>query len=127
MFKRLADVVNDYNNSGQGKAVLQEYNESTGNVYILCVVTGLMCWVHEKILQAGELCYIDASSSFKPLNTSITLLYTSCVIGTLSLRLFITSNEMEITLEKAINLLKLSSSHMPFLDVVRDRDPVSEI
>lgn len=106
MFKRLVDIVNDYNNSGQGKAILQEYSMDTGNAYILCVVTGLMCRVHEKVLQAGELCYMDASSSFEPLNTSITLFYTSCLIGALPLGLFITSDELEITLEKAINLLK---------------------
>ncbi|PKC72096.1 hypothetical protein RhiirA1_452730 [Rhizophagus irregularis] len=50
---------------------------------------------------------MDASSSFEPLNNSITLLYTSCTIGALPLGLFITSDESEITLEKALNLLKL--------------------
>ncbi|CAB5385354.1 unnamed protein product [Rhizophagus irregularis] len=80
MFRRLAEVVNDYNNSGKG--------------------------VHEKILQSSEICYMDASASFEPLNTSITLLYTSCAIGALPLGLFITSDELEITLEKALNLLK---------------------
>ena len=62
--------------------------------------------MHEKIPQAGEICYVDASSSFEHLNTSITLLYTSCTVGALPLGLFITSDELEITLEKAINLLK---------------------
>ncbi len=66
-----------------------------------------MCRVHEKVLQAGELCYVDALASFDPLNFSITLLYTSCMVGTLPLGLFITLNELEITLEKAINLLKM--------------------
>ena len=61
-----------------------------------------MCHVHEKVPQAGELCYMDASASFDPLNTSITLLYTSCAAGALPLRLFITSDELEITLEKAV-------------------------
>src|SRR4051812_41036594 len=49
---------------------------------------------------------MDASASFEPLNTSITLFYTSCAVGALPLALFITSDELEITLEKAINLLK---------------------
>ena len=49
---------------------------------------------------------MDASSSFEPLNNSITRFYTSCAIGALSLGLFITSDEFEVTLEKAINLLK---------------------
>ncbi|CAB5394994.1 unnamed protein product [Rhizophagus irregularis] len=101
MFKRLEEVVNDYNNSGHGKAILQEYDSRTGKAFILCVVTNLMNRVHERVLQSGELCYMDASASFEPLNTSITLLYTSCMVGALPLGLFITSDESEITLEKA--------------------------
>src|SRR3954470_21626194 len=49
---------------------------------------------------------MDASASFELLNTSITLFYTSCAVEALPLALFITSDELEITLEKAINLLK---------------------
>src|SRR5436305_5881470 len=105
MFKRLAEVVNDFNNSGRGKAIIQEYNANDKKSFILCVVTSFMCRVHEKICQAGELCYMNASSSFESLNNSITLFYTSCVIGALPLELFITSDEFEVTLEKAINLL----------------------
>ncbi len=50
---------------------------------------------------------MDASSLFEPLNTSITLLYTSCEISVLPLGLFITSDELEITLKKALNLFKI--------------------
>jgi hypothetical protein len=53
-----------------------------------------------------KFCYMDTSASFEPLNTSITLLYTSCAVGALPLRLFIISDELEIILEKALNLLK---------------------
>jgi hypothetical protein len=65
-----------------------------------------MSRVHEKILQSAEICYMDASASFELLNTPITLLYTSCVVGALPLGLFITSDELQITLERALNLLK---------------------
>src|SRR6266498_2596365 len=58
------------------------------------------------ILFIGEICYMDASASFEPLNTSITLFYTSCAVGALPIALFVTSDELKITLEKAINLLK---------------------
>lgn len=114
MLKRLGEVVNDYNNSGRGKAVLQEYDSCTGKALILCVMTSLMSRVHEKILQSGKLCYMDALASFESLNTSITLLYTSCVVGALPLGLFITSDELEITLEKALNLLKTILSQYAF-------------
>ncbi|PKK56361.1 hypothetical protein RhiirC2_800185 [Rhizophagus irregularis] len=75
IFRRLAEVVNDYNNSGKGRAILQEYDS-------------------------------HASASFEPLNTSITLLYTSCAVRALPFGLFITSDKLKITLEKALNLLK---------------------
>ncbi|CAG8629716.1 19316_t:CDS:2 [Gigaspora margarita] len=99
MFDRMQEIVTlYYNNSGKGKAILQTYNSSTTTPFILCIVTNLMKRVHEKIRQAGELCYFDASAAFDPPNTSITLLYTSA---------FLTSDETEITIESAINLLKI--------------------
>ncbi|CAG8697421.1 17913_t:CDS:2, partial [Funneliformis caledonium] len=97
MFERLAELVQDYNDSGQRKAVLQEYDAHAGKAFILCIITSLMCRVHEKVLQEGELCYVDALASFDPLNSSITLLYTSCTVGALPLGLFVTSDELEIT------------------------------
>ena len=67
MFERLAVVVQDYNSSGKGRAVLQEYDVHVGKAFILCVVTNLMCRVHERVPQVAELCYMDASASFDPL------------------------------------------------------------
>jgi hypothetical protein len=111
MFERLSKAVDDYNSSGSGKAVLQEFDACTKKAFILYVVTGLMSRVHEKVSQAGEICYMDASASFEPLNTSVTLLYTSCVIGALPLGLFITSDESEITLENAVYSLLLTKNY----------------
>ena len=85
MFERLAITVENYNKSGQGRAILQEYDANTKKSFILCIVTNLMARVHEKVRQAGEICYMDASASFDPLNNSITLLYTSCAVGALPL------------------------------------------
>lgn len=65
MFERLGSMVKLYNNSGREKAVLQEYDALTGKAFILCIVTGLMCQVHERILQASELYYMDALASFE--------------------------------------------------------------
>ena len=59
---------------------------------------------------------MNALSSFDPLNSSITLFYTSCTVGALPLGLFIILDELEITLEKAINLLKQFFHHMLSLD-----------
>ena len=61
-----------------------------------------MSRVHEKVPQAAEICYVDASASFESLNTSITLIYTSCAMRALPLGLFVTSDESKVTLEKAV-------------------------
>ena len=58
------------------------------------------------IFNIGELCYVDALAAFELLNISVMLFCTSCVVEALSLALFITSDEFEVTLEKAMNLLK---------------------
>ncbi len=50
---------------------------------------------------------MNTSASFDPLNSSITLFYTSCAVEALLLGLFITSDEFEIILEKVMNLLKM--------------------
>lgn len=65
-----------------------------------------MSQVHEQIMQTGKICYVDASASFESLNTSITLFYTSCIVGALPLGLFIISDEREVTIKRAITLLK---------------------
>ncbi len=49
IFECLAKVIKDYNNLDQGKAVLQEYDMNSEKVFILCIVTNLICQVHEKI------------------------------------------------------------------------------
>ena len=58
IFRCLANIVNDYNNLDQGKAVLQEYNLHIGKAFILYMITSLMSHVYEKILQSDEICYI---------------------------------------------------------------------
>ncbi|CAG8538405.1 36199_t:CDS:2 [Gigaspora margarita] len=100
------EVVNLYNNSDNGKAVFQVYNSLKQTPFILCIVTNLMKRVHEKIYQASELCYFDASAAFDQLNTSITLLYTNCAAGALPLGIFLTSDESDVTIKNALNLLK---------------------
>ncbi|GES89782.1 hypothetical protein GLOIN_2v1883854 [Rhizophagus clarus] len=74
--------------------------------------------------QAAEICYVDASTSFEPLNTSITLLYTSCAIGALPLGLIVTSDELEITLEKAFNMLKTILPPHAFYGCGPQTDPI---
>ncbi|CAG8673743.1 44306_t:CDS:2, partial [Gigaspora margarita] len=103
---RLKHEVDNYNNSGQGCAILQEYNSQSSNAFILYIVTNLMSRVYEKIRQSNKLCHVNASASFELLNISITLFYTSCIAGALPLGLIIISDELKITLEKGFNLLK---------------------
>ena len=38
MFEHLAAIVEDYNRSGQGRAIMQEYDAKSGKAFILCIV-----------------------------------------------------------------------------------------
>ncbi|CAG8538133.1 11952_t:CDS:2 [Dentiscutata erythropus] len=96
IFKRLEIVVKNYNSLGCRKAVLQKYDARVETSFIFCIVMGLMCCVYKKISQASELYYMDVLAFFDPLNTSVTLLYTSCTAGALSLGLFIISDEFKL-------------------------------
>ncbi|RGB43005.1 hypothetical protein C1646_750389 [Rhizophagus diaphanus] len=122
MFERLTEVIDNYNSLGNGRAIMQEYDAQAGKAFILCIMTSLMCRIHKKILQAGELCYVNFSASFNPLNTSITLLYTNCTAGALPLEVLITSDELEITLEKRTTIeneyLVLSTKDIAYFYVV---------
>jgi hypothetical protein len=60
MFERLAEIINEYNASGQGRVTMQKYDSNTEKSYILCVVTGLMCQVHKKIPQAGKFVFYNS-------------------------------------------------------------------
>ncbi|CAG8611997.1 23161_t:CDS:2, partial [Gigaspora margarita] len=99
-------VLNLFKQYRKGYAVFQKYDSQAGKAFILCIVTNLMIHVHEKIQQSGKICYVDALASFEPLNTSITLLYTSCISEALPLGLLVTSDELEATLKRGLNLLK---------------------
>jgi len=48
MFERLSSMVEEYNNSGQGKAALQEFDTNTGKAFILYIVTGLVRKFHKR-------------------------------------------------------------------------------
>jgi hypothetical protein len=48
MFKRLLEVVENYN-LFNGKVVLQEFDADVEKSFILCIVTGQMCHIHEKV------------------------------------------------------------------------------
>ncbi|CAG8751785.1 24364_t:CDS:2, partial [Gigaspora margarita] len=78
MFQRLTDKVNNYNNSGKGRAIFQEYDSREGKAFILCIVTNLMDRVHKIIQQS------------------------------------VTSDKLELTLKKGMNLLKTLLSQYAF-------------
>ena len=82
---------------------MQEYDTRSKKTFILCIVTNLIAWVHEKVIQASEICYMNTLAAFNPLNTLITLLYTSCTVSALLLEIFFTSDELKITLKKSGN------------------------
>ncbi|CAG8853758.1 41907_t:CDS:2, partial [Gigaspora margarita] len=75
--------------------ILQEYDSRIEKAFILCIVTSLISRVHEKIREAGAL----------------------------PLGLLITSDELEMTIKNAINLLKLILSEHAFFGCGCDIGP----
>ncbi|CAG8797105.1 20457_t:CDS:2, partial [Gigaspora margarita] len=73
----------------------------------------------------GEICYVDASVSFEPLNTSITLFYTSCIAGALPLGVLVMSDKLETALEKGMNMLKLLFTQHAFFECRPNVGPIS--
>jgi hypothetical protein len=64
MVECLAYVIKNYNNSGNERAFMQEYDANAKKAFILCIIT-LMCRI-QRILQAGKPCYMDAYALFEP-------------------------------------------------------------
>ena len=65
-----------------------------------------MARVHEAIPQAGEMMFVDSSSSIDRYNLSIFILSTSHCGGGLPLRVLITSNEAAPTIEGCLSQLQ---------------------
>ena len=74
-----------------------------------------MSQVYKKVPQVAEICYIDKSASFKLLNTSITLIYTSCAVRALLFGLLMTSDKLEVTLEKVVFISLFILFHFYFM------------
>jgi hypothetical protein len=118
MWKKLEELVNEYNQNKYGIAKLIPYDSSINQAFILIVVTKLMLKVHQYVQQAGEICYIDASSSFESNNIPFTFIYTSNVAGALPLGIIATSDQTERTLSLAFKFYQEILLKHLFLDMV---------
>jgi hypothetical protein len=85
MWKKLEELINEYNQNKHGIAKFIPYDSSINQAFILIVVTKLMLRVLQYVQQAGKICYIDASSYFESNNIPSTFVYTSNVAGALPL------------------------------------------
>jgi len=72
----------------------------------VAICTPLMAGEHEAIPQAGEMMFVDSSSSMHRYNLSIFILSTSHCGGGLPLGVLITSNEAAPTIEGCLSQLQ---------------------
>ncbi|RIB15089.1 hypothetical protein C2G38_2193248 [Gigaspora rosea] len=109
MFSRLAEEVEEFNSNRKGSALMQPFiaptNTDPGQPFVLVIVTNLMKHCHA-LQQAGELVYMDTTAGLDVLNTPMTILSTSTLIGGLPLVIMLTSNETTNTFTKALDMLK---------------------
>ena len=52
---------------------------------VLAICTPLMAWVHEHVMQAGEIMFVDSSSSLDDFNNPMFIPSTSSAVGGLPL------------------------------------------
>ncbi len=128
LFQRLKLEVDTYNakNSEQGgKAILQWYEkhsdmsdveeepkkkrrkrDHSDKPLIIAICTPLMSRAHKNICQAGELVFLDSSSSMDRFNTSIFIMSTHSSSSGIPLGVILTSDEREETIYNGLELLK---------------------
>ncbi len=128
LFQRLQLEVDTYNakNSEQGgKAILQWYEkhsdmsdveeepkkkrrkrDHSDKPLIIAICTPLMSRAHKNICQAGELVFLDSSSSMDRFNTSIFIMSTHSSSSGIPLGVILTSDEREETIYNGLELLK---------------------
>jgi hypothetical protein len=105
---------NDANSEVGGKAVIQRYYRNKGDdgkasqeePLVLAICTPLMSRVHEHIMQAKELVFIDASSSFEDFNNPVFVISTSSAAGGLPLGVVVTSAESASVIHKGMTMLQ---------------------
>ena len=128
MFKKLDEMIENYNKSSGGKIVMQKYatemydekakvsesdvndenepphkkRKSVPSPLNVAICTPLMARVHENIPQAGEIAFIDSTSSLDRYNLSMFVISTSHSGGGLPLGVLITSDEKSPTLEASL-------------------------
>ena len=113
LFEELEKRVNIYNEEHKecgGRALLKRFckgkSGSCDQPLILAICTPLMSRVHEHVVQAGELVYVDSTSSLDDFNNPMFVLSTSAAAGGLPLGVVITSGESASTIHQAMSTLQ---------------------
>eukprot|EP00118_Oscarella_pearsei_P019528 m.208172 g.208172 ORF g.208172 m.208172 type:complete len:540 (+) comp39701_c1_seq9:1438-3057(+) len=73
---------------------------------VMAICTPLMARAHEKVVQAGEMAFIDATSTLDRCNTSVFILSASTPTSGIPLGVIVTSDERETTIYQGLQLLR---------------------
>ncbi len=120
MFDLLEQKVKEYNenfNHEGGRAIIQKFvnklkcektwdSGKDRQPLVLAVCTPLMSRAHTMLRQAGELIYIDATSSLDRYNCPTFIISTCSAAGGIPLGVVITSGEDEDTITEAFSIIK---------------------
>ena len=107
--ERRVAIYNEDNKSTGGKAVVKRFSKSedgSDQPLVLAICTPLMARVHEHVKQAGEIMFVDSSSSLDDFNNPMFTLSTSSAAGGLPLGVVITSGESLNIIFEAMTTLK---------------------
>lgn len=124
MFKKLADLITQYNNENKaegGKAFLQVFEKSVDQEksstwdpkvkicdtpLVLAICTPLIAQAHQMVQQAGELVFCDSTASLDRYNCPTFVISTLSSAGGIPLGVVITSGESGPVLTEAFSYLK---------------------
>ena len=81
--------------------------ESTSKRLVLAMCTPLMARAHNYVRQVGELLFCDSTSSMDRFNTSVFIRVVYSVASAIPLRVLLTSDEREETIQTGLQMLKL--------------------
>ena len=106
MFPKLVKNLKQFEKENPQATTSHQIYEGDDTPLIIAIITPLMKRVHEKVQQAGELVFIDATSNTEEHNLKVFVMCTHSVAGALPLGVLITSDERESTLKQGFDMIK---------------------
>ena len=103
-YQKAKDFIEDYNRNSKSK--IQSITQLESGSVVVAVVDEFSIRVHKTIVQSGQICFVDGTSSLDRMNHQLIKLMTESPSGGLPLGFLILSDQKQETLEAGFAQLK---------------------